>query len=484
MPLKSFPRVLLVLMVALTCVHPASARAQALAIRGGTLIDGTGREAQPDSVVLIEKQRIVRIGRERDVVIPSDATVLDARGKYVVPGLMDANIHLNFVIHLETMIKYEHRYDEIALEAAQIALKSGLTTVFDTAGHRAGLVKAREAINSGQAPGARIFLAGYIIGFTGPLGADFRDPALLGHLSKGFIERTKQGWEEGIGPELLWMSPDQVRPVVRDYTRKGMNFLKYGGSAHGPWPAVTFNFLAFSPRVQQAIVEEGHRAGMTVQAHVTSIESLDVAIDAGADIITHGDVSGIDTPIPEQLLAKLAQRRIPVSIIPATQRYLDAERERYTRNPPKVGYAWPQFQQLSRINQANMIKAGVNLLLSTDGSLANPVLIAESGRVPVDPASIGEGHFNALVALEELGMPPMEILKTATSNIAKAYRVDRDLGTLEAGKIADLLILDADPLQSARAYRGIHRVIKEGVVVDRNALPVAPLITAASAAGS
>lgn len=484
MPLRSLRLAVLGLVASLAGALPLSALAQSLAIRGATVIDGTGRPPLADAVVTIENGRISQIGRARDVSVPPDATVLDARGKYLVPGLMDANIHLNFVIHLETMIRYEDRYDEIALEAAQIALKSGLTTVFDTAGHRAGLVKARDAINAGAAPGARIYLAGYIIGFTGPLGQDFRDPAVLGYLSKGFANRVKNTWEEGIGRELLWMAPEEVRPVIRDYTRKGVNFLKYGGSSHGPWPAVTFNFLAFSPRVQRAIVEEGHAAGMTVQAHVTSIESLDVAIDAGADIITHGDVSGIDTPIPQQILAKLAQRRIPVSIVPATQKYLDSERELYTRSPPKVGYAWPQFQQLSRINQANMVKAGVKLLMSTDGSLANPLLVAESGRVPVDPANIGEGHFNALVALEELGMPPIEILKSATSNIARAYKVDRDLGTLEPGKLGDVLILDRNPLESARNYRAIHRVIKEGVVVDREALPIAPLISVSPNAGS
>jgi imidazolonepropionase-like amidohydrolase len=484
MPLTSFPSIALALIAMLASVQPRMVLAQTLAIRGATVIDGTGRAPLQDAVVLIEKGRISRIGRTRDVAIPRETAVVEAQGKYLVPGLMDANIHLNFVIQLETMIKYEQRYDEIAVEAAQIALKSGLTTVFDTAGQRAALVKARDAINAGKTPGARIFLAGYILGFTGPLGSDFRDPAVLGYLSKGFAQRVKDTWEEGIGQELLWKSADDVRPVIRDYTRKGVDFLKYGGSAHGPWPAVTFNFLAFSPRAQRAIIEEGHAAGLTVQAHVTSIESLDAAIDAGVDIITHGDVSGIDTPIPQATLVKLAQRRIPVSIIPATQRYLDTERELYTRYPPKVGYAWPQFQQLSRINQANMIKAGVNLLLSTDGSLSNPVLVAESGRVPVDPASIGEGHFNALLALEELGMAPMEILKSATSNIARAYQVDGELGTLEPGKFADMLILDADPLHSARNYRGIHCVIKGGVVVDREALPIAPLITAKAATGN
>jgi imidazolonepropionase-like amidohydrolase len=120
-------------------------------------------------------------------------------------------------------------------------------------------------------------------------------------------------------------------------------------------------------------------------------------------------------------------------------------------------------------------------MISTDAGVQHPVLLAESPTLAVDTTDarveLGEGHFNALVALEEAGLAPMEILKAATSNIARAYKVDRELGTLEAGKVADLVILDADPLASARNYRRIDPVIKDGRVVDRARLPLAPVIS-------
>jgi imidazolonepropionase-like amidohydrolase len=129
-----------------------------------------------------------------------------------------------------------------------------------------------------------------------------------------------------------------------------------------------------------------------------------------------------------------------------------------------------------------MVKAGVPLLVSTDAGIQNPVLLAESLTLATDTidarVKLGEGHFNALVALEEAGMAPMEILKSATSNIARAYKVDRDLGTLEPGKIADLVMLDANPLESARNYRRINAVIKDGQIIDLAKLPVAPIISA------
>ena len=266
------------------------------------------------------------------------------------------------------------------------------------------------------------------------------------------------------------MTPDEVRAVIRDYAGKDLDFLKYGASGH-----VDMNLIGFSPRVQKAIVEEGHRAGKTVQAHTTSVESLDLAIEAGVDIVTHGDISGPVRQIPDETIRKLAERGIAVSALPVTQRHLDAMQ----KHVPE-GVLTP-YMKVARENIRNMIKAGVRLLVSTDAGIEHPVLRSESRTIAadtVDPrVKLGEGHFNALVALEEIGMDRMEILKTATSNIAKAYKRP-ELGTLEPGKVGDLVILDADPLESARNYRRIHAVVKDGRVVDLGALPATPIISA------
>jgi imidazolonepropionase-like amidohydrolase len=235
------------------------------------------------------------------------------------------------------------------------------------------------------------------------------------------------------------------------------------------------NLIAFSERAQRVIVEEGHRAGKTVQTHTTSPESLDMAIEAGVDIITHGDISGPLYPIPDETLKKLVERNISVSVLAITKRSLDAL---VAKSP--TGILTP-YVKVSAVNIRNMTKAGVRLMISTDAGVENPVRLLDSPSLAsdtVDPrVKLGEGHFNALVSLEEAGMAPMEILKSATSNIARAYKVDKELGTLEAGKAADLVILDADPLASARNYRRINSVIKGGKVVDIAALPNAPVIS-------
>lgn len=453
--------------VAALAVAPSSG-AQTLAVVGGTVVDGSGGAPVGPGVVLSVDGRIAAVGVAGDVPVPPDATVVDAAGKYVVPGLMDANLHLFLNIDLETLIKHEGRYHDIVLEAAQIALKSGQTTVFDTWGPRQALARAREMINRGEAPGSRIYLAGNIIGFDGPLSADFRGQAAQ-HVSKAFASRTNETWEQGTGRALLWMPPDSVRRVIREYAGKGVDFLKYGASGH-----VEMNFVSFSPAVQRAIVEEGRRAGMTVQTHTTSVESFSMAVEAGVDIITHCGISGPTHHLPVEYIWKMVERGVACSVLPITQRRLDA----LEREAPD-GTLTP-YMRVAKVNHRRLIEAGATLLVSTDAGIENPVLRAESETLAadtVDPrVKLGEGHFNAMVALEELGMDPMEILKSATSHVARAYRVDEELGTLEPGKAADMVILDADPLESARNYRRIHAVIKGGAIVDRDALPTSPRI--------
>ena len=153
----------------LTTALVGPARAQSLAITGATVIDGTGKPPIADGVVVITNGRIAAVGKMGSVPVPDGATRIDGRGKYVIPGLMDANVHLalSHNMNLESVLRYEDRFDRIALEAAQLALKSGITTVFDTWGPRVPLVKARDLIKRGEAPGSRIYLAGAIIGWDG-----------------------------------------------------------------------------------------------------------------------------------------------------------------------------------------------------------------------------------------------------------------------------------------------------------------------------
>ena len=176
------------------------AHAQTLAITGATIIDGTGKAPLANGVVVITDGRIAAVGALGEVAIPDGAKRIDARGKYVIPGLMDANVHLalSHNMNLEAVLRYEDHFDQIALEAAQLALKSGLTTVFDTWGPRVPLVKARDLIKRGEAPGSRIYLARTIIGWDGVMD-NFFPAGTLDQLSQPTAARLIEMYGQGVG---------------------------------------------------------------------------------------------------------------------------------------------------------------------------------------------------------------------------------------------------------------------------------------------
>lgn len=451
---------------------------QPVVIRGATIIDGIASQPIVGRAIRIENGRIQEISPDAGRNAPASATVVDASGKYVIPGLLDANVHLLLDIRMETLVRYEGRYPELILEAAQLSLKNGVTTVFDTWGPRQALQDVRDAIDRGAATGSRIFCAGNIIGLDGPFSVDFNARALEA-ASEALARRINSLWVENVGPDLSWMTPDQVAEEVRAYATKGIDFIKFAASEHrGSEPSA---FLLFSPLVQARIVAEAHAAGLTAQAHTSSVEALRVAIEAGCDLIQHVNVTG-PVPIPQSTFELLAHRGIGAVVLPFTQRRLDAVLKRVE---PAVRRYFSTVDE----NCRNLVRSGATLLLSTDAGVhpheafADPVFKNSwmaSGEDNL--AELGEGHFNWFKAMEEKGLPAMEALKAATRNIAVAYGKEHDLGTLAPGKVADLLILGRNPLEAAEHYRSIEHVMKDGAFVARDTLPEKPVLTLPSAA--
>ncbi len=437
-----------------------AAAAAPLALTKVTLIDGLGGAPIPDGVVVMEGGRITAVGPAASVRIPRGARVMEKAGKYVIPGLMDANLHLHLNLDVDTLLRFRGRYADIIVEAAQLALKTGQTTVFDTWGPYPDLRAARARIDGGEATGARIFFAGNIIGFDGPVSEDFRDE-FKGILRIDTINYLNRRWTQGVGRELLWETADEVGKRVSTYAAKDVDFLKYAANGHKD-----YSFMAFSQGAQDAIVKAGHGAGKTVQAHVHSLEGIQSAIDAGVDILTHCDITPERT-IPPTLVREMVAKKVSCSALPVTKAYQASQSKKLE----------PIYAN-SRVNIKNLIDGGVNVMLSTDAGIQHPLPAREPEKPEVDVRTkLGEGHFFALMGLEQIGVDPMKALQTATINVARGYKVDKDFGSLEAGKFADMVVLDADPLASAQNYRAIHMVIKAGEPVDLNKLPSAPLIS-------
>lgn len=441
-----------------------------LLITGATIVDGVADQPLEGQTIWMQGSRIKAIGRRDELPEASGVKVIDARGKYIIPGLMNANVHLLGDVLLENLARHEGRYEDLIAEAAQVALKNGLTTVFDTWGPRRFLIAVRERINANELVGARIFCAGNIVGFDGPYSPDFAEQTTA-VASVGVVTRINALWVENVGRHLMWQTPERVASELRAYISRGVDFIKYAANDHAPGA-----FLAFSPRVQATMVEEAHRAGITAQAHTMTVEGLRIAMDAGCDLIQHANITG-PVPIPETTLELLSKRKPYAVVFPFTQRRLQSMMENAADRPRTMWMA-------SDTNARNLIRSGASLLLGTDGAVFAPEVAVDRlmsnfwGEAGDDRLiDLATGHIAWFKAMEEKGCPPMRMLQAATRNIALAYGKDKDLGTLEPGKLADMVILDKNPLEAAVNYASIHQVLKEGVVVDRDSLPLNPILT-------
>ena len=466
------------------------------AITGATLIDGNGGAAINDSVVVISGGRITAAGPRSSTTVPAGATIINGSGKFIVPGLIDTNVHLSLYggtgDRYETLAKYHPRQKEIVLEAAQLQLKHGVTTVRDSYGLLMPLVAVRDQINKGDAIGPRILAAGNIVGWGGPYSVSFsliREQGLT-----LFQEQVNDEVSQGAGEDLVDMDPEELRTAIRAYLDKGPDFIKYGGSAHFARPAM----IGFSPEAQKVIVDEAHRRGKAAETHSTTIDSLRISVDAGIDLIQHPELLG-PREMPDSLVTSIVERKIICSMLANTisgdawkKAMKDRDEATAKRGEAEKG---PQPQrtrtsaelrqravedaielQMRRKNAQKLIAAGAVVTIGTDNYWAAAPEFTRGGTKP-DNQNHGIGSVIAIEGLVELGMTPAQAIVAGTRNGAIAAKGLSEFGTIETGKHADLLILDANPLSDISNLRKLSVVMRDGKIVDRDRLPAARVLS-------
>jgi imidazolonepropionase-like amidohydrolase len=476
-----------------------AAQSAVFAVVGGTLIDGNGGAPIADSAIVVSEGRLAAVGPRASVPVPAGARVIDASGKFVMPGLVDTNVHLSLyggvADRYETLARYHSRQKDIVLEAAQIDLKHGVTTVRDSYGLLAPLVAVRDEIAAGRAVGSRILAAGNIIGWGGPYSVSF---SLIRELNLTlFQEQVNDEVSHGVGEDLVDMTPEELRSAIRSYLERGPDFLKYGGTAHFARPS----FVGFSPDAQKVIVEEAHGRGKVAETHATTPDGLRLSIAAGIDLIQHPEVLGT-RELPAQLVRVIVERKIICSMLVSTitgeawtKHLKDAEEAAKKRTESekrsegdasraKTAAELRQRQaeeglelEIRRKNAQTLIKSGAVVTVGTDSYWA---AAPEFTRTPKPKnQDHGIGTVLAIEGLVELGMSPAQALVAGTKNGAIASRGLAEFGTLEAGKRADVIVLDANPLDDIRNLRKISMVMKDGLVIDRDSLPAVRVLSRA-----
>ncbi|HET8533619.1 MAG TPA: amidohydrolase family protein [Methylomirabilota bacterium] len=384
-------------------------------LTGATLIDGTGAAPVPDAVVVIDGDRIAAAGPRPALAWPPDAEIIDARGRTVIPGLIDAHDHLaSHGYGLATRFGLDEPASTAHLRTARVlaeTLAMGYTTVRDAGGLDAGF---KLAVEQGLIPGPRLVLAVQIISPTGGIG-DRVSPS--GHHPAG---PGCCAAYDPLLPDSVANGPDAVRDVVRTMVRAGADVIKTattGGASsrpgHGPLDA------AFTPAEMETLVAESHALGRRVMCHALGGPGLRTALEAGVDSIEHGCYLDEDPTLLGQMAVQ------GTFFVPTLTVYV------YHRESPA-----PHVRERAIALHSHHV-ASVRRAL-------------ELG-VPIAAGTDAGGHGHPSNALElkylvEAGLTPMQALRAATQWAARCLGLEHEVGTIEKGRLADLVVVGGNPL--------------------------------------
>jgi imidazolonepropionase-like amidohydrolase len=406
-----------------------------LVIRNGTLIDGSGAPPKKSDSIIIQGNRIQTIGAVPPTVDLDKSTVIDATEQWIMPGLIDSHCHLSFghpMVHTVESGKGAISPEFSALRAARNAqniLLAGVTSISVPGGTWFIDAGVRDAVKAGLIEGPRIYCAGQYLATYGSM-TDY-EPSWVG------IPAHAQG--------VLVNSVVEMVAETRRQLKHGVNFIKISESYWGDQQMI-------APEEMKAVVDEAHRRNAQVTIHSRGAGSTRSAAEAGMDWIIHADFA------KDADLQIVADRHIP--IIPTAFFILHAAsdesrppaaRERLKRN-------WDGIVNMLQTSR----RLGITLLCGTD-----------TGNSPVMP--YGEYHSReAEILVEYGGYTPMEAISAMTRDNAVTVGLDKEVGEIAPGKLADIIILRANPVADLRVLRrgtNLSTIIKDGKILMSNGIP-------------
>jgi imidazolonepropionase-like amidohydrolase len=392
------------------------------------LIDGTGAPPIAEAALLAQDGRVEAVGPRASVPAPTEAEEIDLGTCTLLPGLIDAHVHLVGDPRPGSLMGTQHESDEwLLLRAAanaRAALAAGLTTVRDCGGRGALIISLAKAVAAGMIPGPRIVSCGAPITTTG------------GHCYFFGLEA------EGI---------EGVQRAVRQMHKAGADFIKVMVTGGGLTPGSNTRRSQYSLAELQAIAEDAHRLGKRVAGHVHGTEGIRRAVAAGFDTLEHCSwlaAQGPGRDYDEEVVREIIGQGIYVC-------RTIAGFERAPLEEATPGHRlWPDYEVFRR-----MVKAGVKLAAGSDAGIDETPI---SGFAYTLETMAGFG-----------GMSPEAVLASATRVAAEAIGLADQIGTLEVGKRADAIAVEGNPWEDLRALRRVAVVIRDGRIVARDGRVIA-----------
>ena len=414
----------------ISLVSGAGAQDRVIFIRAGKLVDVDAGRVLTDQALVVRGEMVSEIGSASTIRVPENAETIDLTSATVLPGLIDAHVHLTLnpkSFGYEGLGWSPTRRAVYGASAARLTLEAGFTTVRNVgaAGYGAGYgdVAVRDAINEGELAGPRMMVSGPAVGITGGHCDNNLLPSEFGHHAEGVAD-----------------GPWAVRRQVRENVKFGADLIKYCATGGVLSKGTRLGAQQYTLEEMKALVDEAHKLGLRVAAHAHGSDGIKAAIRTGVDSVEHasllddeaielllenGTVLVMDVYVSDYILESGAEAGV-------LQESLNKERE--------VG-------QKQRESFRRAHDAGVTIVFGSDAG--------------VYPHGSNGRQFAYMV---RYGMSPMEAIQSATIRAAELLGLADKVGSLSVGRYADIIAVEGDPLDDVREMESVDFVMKGGTV--------------------
>lgn len=411
-----------------------------LALVGGMLLDGYEAPPIHHAAVVIEGNKIVQVGPASEVRIPPNATVIDTKGRVMLPGLIELHAHLMILGHGNYDRWWpwvaEHGVERVMAVSAKQLLMTGVTTAADLGAPLKEILSVRDRINRGEIPGPRMFVSG------------------------PWLTRRPSRTDLIYGVTIT--SPQDAARATEELVKAGVDLIK-------AWGGLTVED-------RKAIVEVAHRHNLRVHAHTYTLEELRDSVTSGIDVLSHGGL-GAGQPAPDpELVRQIVEKGIPVvasavhrvGIYPITAEFPERLQDPQLKQdfPPDI-YAEVEASLTSWRNIPYFATTDRGLLF-WEAAMKQWIQSGAVMGMGTDSGTPMNFHTEALwreiKAHVDFGMTPLRAISAATRIGARILGKGNELGTVERGRLADIIVVRGNPLSDITALSNVEVVIKDGIV--------------------